>query len=70
MREAKGRNHYLKMQAKHGVLEEDNLLIEQFDKGMQVKELSKDNKRTEGAINSRLLKLGRISLTDVTKYGM
>ena len=46
--------------------EEDNLLIEQFDKGMSVKELSKDQKRTEGAIKSRLLKLGKISPIDMT----
>ena len=47
--------------------EEDNLLIEQFDKGMPVKELSRDHKRTEGAIKSRLLKLGKISSIDITK---
>ena len=46
--------------------EEDNLLIEQFDKGVSVKELSKDQKRTEGAIKSRLLKLGKISPIDMT----
>jgi len=39
--------------------EEDNLLIEQFDKGVSVKELSGDHKRTEGAIKSRLMKLGK-----------
>jgi hypothetical protein len=45
--------------------EEDNLLIEQFDKGASVKELSRDQKRTEGAIKSRLLKLGKISSVDM-----
>ena len=51
-------------------IEEDNLLIEQFDKGVSVKELSGDHKRTEGAIKSRLLKLGKISPTGITKYGI
>ena len=40
--------------------EEDNLLIEEFDKGMPAKELARYHKRTEGAIKSRLLKLGKI----------
>jgi hypothetical protein len=30
--------------------EEDKLLIEQFDKGVSIRELSGDHKRTEGAI--------------------
>ena len=46
-------------------IEEDNLLIEQFDKGVSIKELSGDHKRTEGAIKSRLLKLGKISSADM-----
>jgi hypothetical protein len=41
--------------------EEDKLLIDQFDKGMSFSELSRDHRRTEGAIRSRLLKLGKIS---------
>jgi len=41
--------------------EEDNLLIEQFDKGLTVMEMAGHHKRTEGAIKSRLLKLGKIS---------
>jgi hypothetical protein len=45
--------------------EEDKLLIEQFDKGVPVKELSGDHKRTEGAIKSKLLKLGKISPADM-----
>jgi predicted RNA-binding protein len=51
-------------------LEEDNLLIEQFDRGVSVRELSGDHKRTEGAIRSRLLKLGKISPTDITKHAI
>jgi hypothetical protein len=47
--------------------EEDSLLIEQFDKRIPIKELSVDHKRTEGAIKSRLLKLGKISLIDMTE---
>jgi hypothetical protein len=46
-------------------IEEDNLLIERFDKGVPVKELSGDHKRTEGAIKSKLLKLGKISPADM-----
>jgi hypothetical protein len=41
--------------------EEDNLLIDRFDKGMSFKRLSEGHKRTEGAIRSRLVKLGKIS---------
>jgi hypothetical protein len=44
--------------------EEDNLLINRFDKGISIKELSKVHKRTEGAIKSRLVKLGKISLIE------
>ena len=47
-------------------IEEDSLLIEQFDKGVSIKELSGDHKRTEGAIKSRLLKLEKISPIDMT----
>ncbi len=50
--------------------EEDKLLIEPFDQGIPIKELSGEHKRTEGAIKSRLLKLGKISPTDITKYGV
>jgi hypothetical protein len=50
--------------------EEDNLLIEQFDKRIPINELSRDHKRTGGAIKSRLLKLGKSSPTDITKYGI
>jgi len=46
--------------------EEDKKLINQFDRGMSFKELSKDHKRTEGAIKSRLVKLGKISPIDMT----
>lgn len=44
--------------------EEDNLLINRFDKGISIKELSKAHKRTEGAIKSKLVKLGKISLIE------
>ena len=49
--------------------EEDNLLIGQFDRGMSLKELSRYHKRTEGAIKSRLVKSGKISLIDITDVG-
>jgi len=42
--------------------EEDNQLINGYDAGRSFKELSEKHKRTEGAIKSRLLKLGKISL--------
>jgi hypothetical protein len=42
--------------------EEDKQLIESFDGGKSFKELSEEHKRTEGAIKSRLLKIGKISL--------
>lgn len=46
--------------------EEDKLLMDQFDKGVSLKELSRNHERTEGAIKSRLIKLGRITLIDTT----
>jgi len=42
--------------------EEDNQLIKSFDGGKSFKEISEEHKRTEGAIKSRLLKLGKITL--------
>lgn len=45
--------------------EEDRLLIDQFDKGMSFNELSRDHRRTEGAIKSRLLRLGKISQAEL-----
>ena len=44
---------------------EDHLLIEQFNKGVPVKELARHHRRTEEAIKSRLVKLGKISPTDM-----
>jgi hypothetical protein len=42
--------------------EEDNQLINNYDTGKSFKEISEKHKRTESAIKSRLLKLGKISL--------
>lgn len=42
--------------------EEDNQLINSYDGGKSLKGISEEYKRTEGAIKSRLLKLGKISL--------
>ena len=42
--------------------EDDNQLINNYDSGKSYKEISEEHKRTEGAIKSRLLKLGKISL--------
>ena len=44
--------------------EEDKLLIDQFDNGVSLKELSINHGRTEGAIKPRLVQLGRINLVD------
>jgi hypothetical protein len=41
---------------------EDNQLINGYDARKSFKELSEKHKRTEGAIKSRLLKLGKITL--------
>ena len=42
--------------------EEDNQLINRYDAGKSFKEMAEEHKRTDGAIKSRLLKLGKISL--------
>ena len=39
---------------------EDTKLIKAFDDGMTIKDLAERHKRTTGAIQSRLLKLGKI----------
>jgi len=40
--------------------EEENQLVALFDSGTKIKDLAKIHKRTEGAIRSRLGKLGKI----------
>jgi len=42
--------------------EEDSQLIKSYDGGKSIKTLSEEHKRTDGAIRSRLLKLGKINL--------
>jgi hypothetical protein len=42
--------------------EEDNQLANSYDGSKTFKEISEEHKRTEGAIKSRLLKIGKISL--------
>jgi len=39
---------------------ESDLLVQRFDEGATVGELAKDHKRTRGAIQSQLVKLGKI----------
>jgi hypothetical protein len=39
---------------------ESDLLVQQFDEGATVGELAKEHKRTRGAIESQLAKLGKI----------
>ena len=39
---------------------ESDLLVQQFDEGATVGELAKEHKRTQGAIESQLAKLGKI----------
>ena len=40
--------------------DEDRLLAEAFDRGASVRTLAKIHERTEGAISSRLMRLGKI----------
>ena len=39
---------------------ESDLLVQRFDKGIGISELAKEHKRTRGAIQSQLAKLGKI----------
>jgi hypothetical protein len=39
---------------------ESDLLIQKFDKGMSIGELAREHKRTRGAIEAQLAKLGKI----------
>lgn len=41
-------------------VEEENQLVAAFDAGTEIKELAETHKRTEGAIKSRLVRLGKI----------
>jgi hypothetical protein len=41
---------------------ESDLLVQKFDEGMTVGELAKEHKRTRGAIESQLAKLGKIEI--------
>ena len=40
--------------------EEEGRLIQEFDRGMRVRELMIEHKRTRGAIQARLMRLGKI----------
>ncbi len=42
--------------------DESQLLVEQFDKGIEIEELAKIHQRTRGAIRARLKKLGKIKI--------
>jgi glutathione S-transferase len=44
--------------------EEDEQLCREFDSGISVKDLAAHHGRTEGAIQSRLVKFGKIKLPD------
>lgn len=41
-------------------VEEENQLVAAFDAGTEIKDLAETHKRTEGAIKSRLVRLGKI----------
>jgi len=41
-------------------VEEENQLVTAFDAGTEIKDLAETHKRTEGAIKSRLVRLGKI----------
>jgi len=66
LKNLEARNKRVKnLPAKAGQLwsdQEDKDLIEKFEKGMSTKELSKVHARTEGAIRSRLIKLGKLTI--------
>ncbi len=40
--------------------EEDQTLIAEFEKGTSIKDLAQKHQRTQGAIHSRLMKLGKV----------
>ena len=44
--------------------EEEEALLEGFDRGLSVADLARKHGRTVGAIRSRLMKLGRIEVTE------
>jgi hypothetical protein len=47
--------------------EEDQCLVREFDAGKEIRELSQSHGRTQGAIRSRLLRLGRLTLIPANK---
>ena len=55
-------NHLPEKAGKPWSRDEDKLLVEQFDAAMSTKDLANRHNRTEGAIQSRLAKLGKIVL--------
>ena len=50
--------------------EESKLLIERFDAGMPIAEIAKLHQRTQTAIESRLLRLNRVSSRDEARTGI
>ena len=42
--------------------DEESRLLSEFDSGLSIAEIAENHKRTEGAIRSRLKKLGKIKL--------
>ncbi|MBA2408266.1 MAG: hypothetical protein H0V62_00275 [Gammaproteobacteria bacterium] len=48
--------------------EEDKLLIERFDAAMSTKELAQQHDRTEGAVQARLEKLGKLPPTTRPRF--
>jgi hypothetical protein len=48
--------------------EEQKLLIERFDKGANINDLSKEHGRTRGSITSRLVKLGKINPIELNQF--
>jgi hypothetical protein len=43
-------------------IEEDQILVSRFESGTTIKELSVQHSRTQGAIQARLIKLGKLTL--------
>lgn|GEM_PF-1373771 len=59
---AKRKNRNLPAEAgKSWSADEDQTLIAEFEKGTSIKDLAQKHQRTQGAIHSRLMKLGKLS---------
>ncbi|MDQ7826172.1 MAG: hypothetical protein RDV48_25440 [Candidatus Eremiobacteraeota bacterium] len=49
--------------------EETEMLLRRYDEGLSFVELAREHKRTRGAIESQLARLGKISFSDLRLIG-